>query len=121
MDNRPYSIYVKHRPTRTAFLIDTGVFVPNSSRFEELVDEIIRHNYKLWGGRLNPIIFYSGESLNAENLKGLELVDVDCIRAFSPSAAQRRGERTQCELTTFNSGPGGARLVRPADCARTAG
>ena len=92
MENRPYSIYVKHRPTRTAFLIDIGVFVPNSPRFEELVDEVVRHNYKLWGGRINPIIFFSGESLNAENLKRLELVDVDCIKSFSPLTEPLRNQ-----------------------------
>jgi hypothetical protein len=84
MEQRPYSIYVKHRPTSTGFLIDTGVFAPSSPRFEELVDAVMLHNYKLWGGRINPIIFYSGELLGAENLKTLELADVDCIKTFSP-------------------------------------
>ena len=84
MSNRPFTVFVRHRPVRTGFLIDTGVFTQGSDRFEELVDAIIRHNYFLWGGRTNPIIFFSGESLTADDWKQLEAVDVDCLKSFSP-------------------------------------
>src|SRR6266487_5911399 len=83
MKNRPFSVFVKHRPVRTGFLIDTGVFPPGSDRFEELVDAVVRHNYILWGGRTNPITFFSGESLTADDWEQLEAVDVDCLKAFS--------------------------------------
>ena len=66
MNQRPYSVFVRPRPVRTAFLVDTGSFVPGSDRFEALVDALIRHNYQLWGGRTNPIIFFSGESLSPD-------------------------------------------------------
>src|SRR5882672_6253488 len=84
MENRPYAVFVRHRPVRTGFLIDVGVFSPGSDRFEDLVDAVIRHNYLLWGGRLNPIIFFSGDSLTEDQWKQLETVDVDCIKSFSP-------------------------------------
>src|SRR6266550_1393032 len=84
MKNRPFSVFVKHRPVRTGFLIDTGVFPPGSDRFEELVDAVVRHNYILWGGRTNPIISFFGESLTTDDWKQPETVDVDCVKSFSP-------------------------------------
>jgi hypothetical protein len=84
MNPRPYSVFVKHRPVRTGFLVDTSVFAPGSDRFEVLVDAIIRHNYQAWGGRTNPIIFFSGDSLRDQDWKQLDAVDVDCLKCFSP-------------------------------------
>jgi hypothetical protein len=64
------------------FLIDTGGFAPGSDPFEELVDGVIAHNNQMWGGRTNPIIFFSGDSLTNEDWKQLESVDVDCVKAY---------------------------------------
>jgi len=88
MNRRPYSVFVKPRPVRTAFLIDTDVFVSGSDRFEQLVDSIFRHNYSSWGGRTNPIVFFSGDSLKPEDWQQLEAVDVDCLKSFSPLPKQ---------------------------------
>lgn len=41
MNNRPYTVYVRHRLLRTGFLINTDVFVPGSDRFHELVDMVM--------------------------------------------------------------------------------
>ena len=84
MNQQPYSVFVRPRPVRTVFLIDTSVFVPGTERFDALVDALIRHNCLLWGGRTNPIIFFSGESLEPDVWKQLEIVDVDCLKSFSP-------------------------------------
>jgi hypothetical protein len=84
MRERPFTVFVRHRPIRTGFLIDTGVYGHGTARFEELVDAIVRHNYFLWGGRINPIVFYSGDSLTSDDWKQLEAVDVDCVKTFSP-------------------------------------
>ena len=83
MKNRPYTIYVSHRPLRTGFLIDTGAFTPGSARFDELVDAVMGFNFQTWGGRTNPIIFFSGEHLSTDDWKQLQTVDVDCVRAFT--------------------------------------
>jgi hypothetical protein len=67
---------------RTAFLINTEIYSADCNRFEELMDAVIRHNYNLWGGRINPIIFFSGETLAEEDWEQLEAVDVDCFKSF---------------------------------------
>src|SRR5665213_544310 len=98
MTSRPYTVYVRNRPLKTGFLIDTGTFAPNSKRFDELVDAIIGFNHKTWGGRTNPFIFFSGKSLSDDDWKQLEAVDVDCLRIFSPlpkSLLKQLDERLQ--------------------------
>ena len=77
-----------------------------------VMDDIIKdkHGPTLVRERLKPA---SRERVKTSHFEELIALSAAC-------AAQERDEPTQRELTTFNNGPGGARLVRPADCARTA-
>ncbi|OHE79195.1 MAG: hypothetical protein A2107_02220 [Verrucomicrobia bacterium GWF2_62_7] len=49
-----------------------------------MLNAVVDFNHTKWGGRTNPIIFFSGESLAEDDWRHLELADVDCVQAFSP-------------------------------------
>ena len=82
MNIQSCTVFARYRPLKVGFLIDTGSFAPGSDSFEQLVDDVIAHNHQTWGGRTNPIIFFSGDSLGLADWKQLESVDVDCVKAY---------------------------------------
>ena len=78
MLTRPYSIYIDKRPIRIAFLVDPS---PDSI---EKVDQIIKHNRGLWGGRYNPIILTDGNTIEDKWWKFLRDIDPDIIKPLVP-------------------------------------
>ena len=55
MNSQPYTVVVRHRPLRTGFLVDTGIFVPGSAPFEALIDDLMVHNQQMWGDRKSVV------------------------------------------------------------------
>jgi hypothetical protein len=84
MNNSPYTLLYRSRPARIVFLVDLQIFPPTSDRFFAIVEAIVEFNRKHWGGRLNHIVFYLGDSLESIEWQMLEEFDADYIQAFSP-------------------------------------
>ena len=78
MFTHPYSIYIDKRPMRIAFLVD-----PSPGSIEK-VDQIIKYNRGLWGGRYNPIILTDGNTIEDKWWKFLRDVDPDIIKPLVP-------------------------------------
>jgi len=74
MDIQPYSIYIKHRPFRIAFLIDIAGDA-------QCIDRILEFNRRKWGGRFNPIILTNGKSIEDPWWKFLKEYDPDIIHS----------------------------------------
>ncbi len=74
-----YSIHVRNRPIKTAFLIN-----PAFADWEEWFDAIWLYTQDKWGGRFSPIVPTDGESIDANWWKFLEELDPDYIYAVSP-------------------------------------
>lgn len=74
MDSKPYSVYIDHRPTRIAFLVD-----PNGDL--AWIDRIFEYNREKWGGRFNPIIFTNGKTIEDRWWKFLREYDPDIIKS----------------------------------------
>ena len=66
------------------FLIDLRVFEFGSGRFNELLDAVVGLSHTTWGGRLNPIVFLSSDTLGGADWERLATADVDCLKAFAP-------------------------------------
>jgi hypothetical protein len=91
MKNDQYTVLLDSRPLRVAFLLDIEKFQPRSDRFFALVCALVRCNNIQWGGRTNPIIFYTGESLSDKDWQLIEATDPDRILAFAPLPVQIDG------------------------------
>ena len=100
----PYSIYVKKRPLRVAFLVEDK---PESVT---IIDAILAHNRDRWGGRYNSIVLTDGQTLTEAWWSFLEAVDPDVVkscvtltddllalleRRISPSLIQQPDRREQ--------------------------
>lgn len=72
MEKQPYSIYVDHRPSRIAFLIDP-------SNPKNWIEQIIKYNRCKWGGRFNPIIFTDGKTIQQNWWDFLRKYDPDFV------------------------------------------
>jgi len=72
----PYSIYVKKRPLRVAFLIEDK---PESLA---IIDAILAYNRDRWGGRYNPIVITDGQTLTDAWWLLFEAVDPDVVASF---------------------------------------
>src|ERR1039457_6353088 len=84
MNNNQYTVLLDSRPLRVAFLLDIGIFPPGSSRFFAIVDAVVNCNNRQWGGRTNPIIFFSEGSFDTKQWQLIEAADPDRIIAFAP-------------------------------------
>jgi hypothetical protein len=91
MQTDPYSIFVENRPCKVAF------FVAPNTKFE-LLDEIIRYNRRLWGGRFNPVIVTDGEDIDPEWWSFLREYDPDFVKATLPLS-----DRLRKKIHTFLS------------------
>lgn len=72
MEIAPYSIYIKHRPFRIAFLLGPTTDVA-------WIDAVIKFNRDRWGGRFNPIIITDGDTIADNWWKFLRGYDPDII------------------------------------------
>lgn len=77
METEPYSIYIHNRPFRIAFLIDPKVSI-------DWIDRVIEYNRGKWGGRLNPIIFTDGSTIEDDWWKFLRGYDPDVVCSIVP-------------------------------------
>jgi len=75
MYNKPYSIYLEHRPIKIAFLVDSA---KNDMVW---IDRIIEYNRGKWGGMFNPIIFTDGKDIEKKWWKFLSEYDPDIIKS----------------------------------------
>jgi hypothetical protein len=71
-----YSILVKHRPIRKAYLVNP-IQTP-----EKLLNEIIKNNFEQWGGRYNLIIPTDGVNISDSFWNLLILTDPDIVYSF---------------------------------------
>ena len=69
----PFSVYVRNRPVRVAFLADP------TAMSDERLDAIFEYNLIRWGGRLNPINFSDGGQIGDEAWKFLAGFDPDVV------------------------------------------
>lgn len=72
-----YSVYVKKRPIKKAFLIN-----PKQDDWQEQLDAIWEYNQDKWGGRYNPIIPTDGKIIDEKWLDFLERFDADYLSQF---------------------------------------
>jgi hypothetical protein len=72
----PYSILVRSRPRRVAFLVE------DSQLSDDLLDAIYAFNLHHWGGRFNPIIRVSGDELSEPYQRLLEFADPDVVYSY---------------------------------------
>jgi len=79
-----YTVLVRSRPARAAFLIDTEKFTPGCDRYNALLDAIVDWNNSHWGGRTNHIGFFTGETLSTNEWRELDFADPDSVLAFAP-------------------------------------
>jgi len=84
MKDAQYSVLARNRPIRVAFLINTDFFSSRPAVLGDTVDSIVDWNHTHWGGRTNPIIFFSGNSLTKEDWLHLDVADPDCISVVGP-------------------------------------
>ncbi len=70
----PYSIYVRKRPLRVAFLVEDK---PESMA---IIDTILAHNRERWGGRYNSIVLTDGQTLTDTWWAYLEALDPDVVK-----------------------------------------
>jgi hypothetical protein len=82
MNSTQYTVLARNRPIQVAFLINTDALAAGPGAFNQLVDALVDWNYTRWGGRTNPIIFFSGTTLREEDWQCLEVADPDCITVF---------------------------------------
>jgi hypothetical protein len=75
-EERPYSVFLKHRPRRIAFLLD-----PDHTE-GPLLDEIVNFNVDSWGGRYNPIVPLTNKAIYPDYWRFLALADPDVIYCF---------------------------------------
>lgn len=78
MANDPYSIYVRRRPQKVAFLVNPKKLTP------EQIDRIFDHNRARWGGRYNPVIFTDGKKIEEKWWNFLREIDPDLIKSLVP-------------------------------------
>jgi hypothetical protein len=78
MIQEPYSIYIKKRPLRIAFLINPEKYVLSQ------IQKVIDFNLHLWGGRYNPIIFTDGKTVKNDWWTFLNAFDPDIILSLLP-------------------------------------
>ncbi len=74
----PYSIYVKKRPLRVAFLVEDK---PESMT---IINAALAYSRERWGGRYNPIVLTDGRTLTDTWWALLEAVDPDVVKSFVP-------------------------------------
>ncbi len=72
----PYSIYIKKRPLRIAFLVE------NKPESMAIIDTVLADNRNRWGGRYNPIVLTDGQTLTNDWWAFLEAVDPDVVKSF---------------------------------------
>lgn len=93
-----YSVILRNRPERTAFLFDVRDATEQSERFHLIYDEIISVCHRRWAGRSNPIFLFSNDDFSADDWSALQLVDADRIISFSalPEELAARIDRRLC-------------------------
>lgn len=84
MNANQYTVLTRPRPIRAAFLIDTDKYPAGTDRLNALLDAIVDWNNTRWGGRTNHVAFFSGGALSDSEWRQIEIIDPDCILAFSP-------------------------------------
>lgn len=72
-EERPYSVLLKHRPRRIAFLLD-----PDHTE-GALLDAIVNFNVDCWGGRYNPIVAVTNKGIYPDYWRLLALADPDVV------------------------------------------
>ena len=77
-----YSVVLRHRPRRIAFLVDPETTPPEALR------EIVSFNVDVWGGRHNPIIPISKGRVWPDYWRLLTVVDPDLIYTYVDLAEQ---------------------------------
>ena len=75
---QPYSIYVRTRPLKIAFLVS------NEQGGLRWVDRIIDYNRRIWGGRFNPIILTDGKTIDDNWMTFLRRYDPDYLCSTLP-------------------------------------
>lgn len=78
-----YSVILRNRPERTAFIFDVGDATRAPERFQAIFDEIISVCHRRWAGRNSPMAFFAGDAFTEEEWANLELADADRIISFS--------------------------------------
>jgi hypothetical protein len=75
-NERPFSVFLRHRPRRVAFLLD-----PDCAE-GALLDAIVDFNVECWGGRYNPVIPVTNKSIWPDYWRLLRLANPDVIYCF---------------------------------------
>jgi len=78
MDFSQYTVYVKNRPQKIAFLLDPSNYPA------EIINDIVQYNQWRWGGRYNQIILCTKTNIEEVWLELLKLFDPDVIKSFVP-------------------------------------
>jgi hypothetical protein len=84
MNSAQFTVLVDSRPVRFAFFVDLEKFPAGSDRYLAILDELVNFNNIHWGGRSNPIIFFTGQTLVDEQWELLKASDPDRLVAFAP-------------------------------------
>jgi len=89
--NEGYSVFIKHRPRRIAFLLD-----PNAMSLD-VFTAIFDFSVDVWGGRHNPIIPVTEGNLYPDYWQLLKIVDPDVVYTYS-DLSQATIERLDWEI-----------------------
>jgi len=76
LNSHPFSIYVRNRPIRVAYLVNP------SSVPKGLLDALVDHSIQRWGGRYNPIIYTDGRVIDDLQWGFLYGFDPDVVLPF---------------------------------------
>jgi hypothetical protein len=98
------SVYLRSRPARTAFLVDTDVHASGTPALEKVLDGSTTHAIENWGARRDSIHCFSGASdFSDDEWFDLEDVDPDRIYTFSAPSSKLLDRLHQLRPWTINS------------------
>ena len=101
-----FSVLLRNRPERTAFLVDLTDAAKNPAMFDRLFDAVVAVCYRRWAGRTSPFLMFENGSIAEDDWSELVLADADRIVSFSalPESLVRELERRVCpgEIRVIN-------------------